>query len=91
MEVDAKGKTMYSTASNTAPGVLTLDTIRAAVAKIKAAMVDMPKPDFSPMTVRENSLATRTEPVMAHKHRHGQTEAYHKRIQKKWTKRYGTK
>lgn len=33
----------------------------------------------------------RQVPKRTHKKRRGQTEAYHLRIQKKWTKRYGTK
>lgn len=33
----------------------------------------------------------RQVPVRTHKMRRGQTEAYHRRVQKKWTKRFGTK
>ena len=33
----------------------------------------------------------RQVPKQLHKKKRGQTEAYHRRIQKKWTKRYGTK
>lgn len=41
--------------------------------------------------VRESKLALTTAPAKVHKHRRGQTKAYHARIQKKWTKRFGTK
>jgi len=41
--------------------------------------------------MRENALATSEEPVRRHKKRRNQTEAYHRRIQKKWTKRFGTR
>lgn len=36
------------------------------------------------------ALTTQTKPFMAHKKRRNQTEAYHRRIQKKWVKRWGT-
>lgn len=35
-------------------------------------------------------LATNTQPRRVHKKTRSMTEAYHKRIQKKWTKRFGT-
>lgn len=82
---------MYSTATNTTPGVMTIDKMLAAIARVQAVIGTTPKPDFGPMTVRPSPLATCTEPVKAHKQRRSQTKAYHKRIQKKWTKRYGTK
>lgn len=82
---------MYSTFTNAVPEAMTLDKMLAAVAKVQAAMGTEPKPDFGPMAVRPSPLAMRPEPVKKHKHRHAQTETYHKRIQKKWTKRYGTK
>lgn len=39
----------------------------------------------------ESPLATESKPVRAHKKRRNQTEAYHKRVQKKWIKRFGRK
>lgn len=36
-------------------------------------------------------LATMTVPVRKHKKRRNQTSAYHRRVQKKWVKRWGTK
>lgn len=44
-----------------------------------------------PLEVRESPLATQTAPAKRHKKRRNQTEAYHRRVQKKWTKRWGTK
>ena len=43
------------------------------------------------LPVIENLLATRTVPIKAHKKRRHQSMAYHRRVQKKWTKRHGTK
>ena len=82
---------MYSTAADTTQSVLSIDTILVAAAKVKAMMGTEPRPGFGPMAVRQSPLVTRTEPTKVHKHRRSQTDAYHKRIQKKWTKRYGTK
>lgn len=44
-----------------------------------------------PLQVRESPLALQTVPVKRHKKRRNQREAYHRRVQKKWTKRHGTK
>lgn len=44
-----------------------------------------------PLQVRESLLALQTVPAKRHKKRRNQTEAYHHRVQKKWTKRHGTK
>lgn len=38
-----------------------------------------------------NPLATTSVPVRKHKKRRNQSEAYHRRVQKKWTKRFGVK
>lgn len=38
-----------------------------------------------------DKLLERQAPVRTHKHRRNQTAAYHRRVQKKWTKRWGTK
>lgn len=46
---------------------------------------------FGGLRVVESPLAVQTVPVRAHKKRRNQTEAYHARVQKKWTKRFGTK
>lgn len=42
------------------------------------------------LQVQRSPLSTTTAPIRQHKHRRNQTEAYHARIQKKWTKRFGT-
>lgn len=41
------------------------------------------------MPVRESPYATTRHPARVHKHRRNQTEQYHRRIQKKWIKRWG--
>ena len=47
---------------------------------------------FGGLRVVESPLAmTQPVPNRRHKKRRNQTEAYHRRIQKKWTKRFGTK
>lgn len=43
------------------------------------------------MRVIESPFCVRHSPARRHKKRRNQTAAYHSRIQKKWTKRYGTK
>ncbi|MEY2875905.1 MAG: hypothetical protein RLZZ373_3276 [Pseudomonadota bacterium] len=44
-----------------------------------------------PMQVRESPLALQTVPAKRHKKRRNQTDAYHRRVQKKWSERHGTK
>lgn len=45
---------------------------------------------FNGMRVSVSELALRTEPVRRHKWRkRTQSKAYHKRVQKKWEKRWG--
>lgn len=41
--------------------------------------------------IQESLYATTTEPVRLHKKRHNQSASYHRRIQKKWTKRWGVR
>lgn len=43
------------------------------------------------MSVQTSHWAETITPNKVHKHRRGQTKAYHARIQKKWTKRFGVK
>lgn len=38
----------------------------------------------------ESEYAVTTAPAVVHKKRRGQSDAYHRRVQKKWNKRYGT-
>lgn len=84
-------------------GSLTMEKVRAAVKAVEDAVfkdvrdaydrhwADSMAYGFSAMSVRASPLATDTKPIKQHKYRRGQTQAYHARIQKKWTKRYGTK
>lgn len=46
--------------------------------------------DILGIRIHESPLAVTHEPVRLHKRTRHQTEAYHRRIQKKWRKRYGT-
>lgn len=41
--------------------------------------------------IRESVLAVQSVPIRKHKKRRNQTEQYHRRIQKKWRKRFGEK
>lgn len=43
------------------------------------------------LKVIESPFAVMRAPNREHKRRNWMSEAYHKRIQKKWTKRYGTR
>lgn len=40
--------------------------------------------------IRQSLLAVKTAPARIHKKRRNQSTAYHARVQKKWTKRFGT-
>ena len=46
---------------------------------------------FGALRIVESPMAVQSVPKRAHKKRRNQTEAYHRRIQKKWTKRFGMK
>lgn len=46
---------------------------------------------FGALRIVESPMAVQSVPKRAHKKRRNQTEAYHRRIQKKWTKRWGMK
>lgn len=43
------------------------------------------------ITVKSSVLATQTAPREKHTKTRSMSESYHQRIQKKWTKRWGTK
>lgn len=79
---------MNSTATSTTTGTLTLSSLLMAVQKVKWAMKSAPP--TMPRIV-SSPLATRSVPVRVHKKRRNQSDAYHRRVQKKWTKRFGTK
>ena len=45
---------------------------------------------LSGIKIRTSPYAYTFEPVKKHKRRSSQSDAYHRRVQKKWTKRFGT-
>lgn len=63
---------------------LTLSTLRAMtniITKYRAS---------STPEIQENPMIGTLEPKRLHRKRHGQSRAYHARVQKKWMKRFGT-
>lgn len=78
----------YSTATSASTGTLTLGSLLLAMEKVQWAMKSAPPP--MPRIV-SNPLATTSVPVRKHNKRRNQSEAYHRRVQKKWTKRFGVK
>jgi hypothetical protein len=46
---------------------------------------------LSGIQIRTSPYAYTYEPIKKHKHRSNQRASYHRRIQKKWAKRFGTK
>ena len=86
------GRMTSAATTATSGGTLTLDGLLAGIEKAKREL-EQAAPMFAggALRVRESQYATKTEPTMAHKKRRNQSEAYHRRVQKKWTKRWGTK
>ena len=96
---------MTVTSSTAATGLaesLTIEKILAARDRIdqyerenaRRTIADMAGGMFNPfggLRLVEHPMAVRSVPVRVHKKRRNQTEAYHRRIQKKWTKRFGMK
>lgn len=89
-----------ATAATARADVLTLEKMQAALRKLdeldqeNARMAGMAAGLFSPFggpRVVESPLVGKDVPARPHKRRRNQSEAYHRRIQKKWAKRYGTK
>ena len=73
-------------------------TARAILANIRMATEKMEKisRDINGIggplaNVIESRFAETTEPVRKHRKRRNQSESYHRRVQKKWVKRWGTK
>jgi hypothetical protein len=66
---------------------LTQEAILRAMEEVARTLKPMPRP----MRIVENALAVKAVPVRKHQRRRGQTGAYHRRVQKKWMKRFGTK
>lgn len=86
------GRMTSTAADSTATGTLTIDGLRESLAKVQREL-EQASPLFAGGTLRvqESQYATKTEPEKSHKKRRNQSEAYHRRVQKKWTKRWGTK
>jgi hypothetical protein len=85
--------TFATGAANTAAASLTIAGVMAAAKRVKEMMAAEREIgwglDFD--RIVESPMAVRTVPARQHKKRSNQTPAYHARIQKKWTKRFGTK
>jgi hypothetical protein len=91
----------YTATASTGPAEsITIEKIRAAAKLIdqherenaRRTIADMAGGLFNPfgsLRVLESPMAVQQVPVRRHKKRRNQTEAYHRRIQKKWTKRFG--
>ncbi len=86
------GRMTSAATTATSGGTLTLDGLLAGMEKAKREL-EQAAPLFAggALQVRESQYATRTEPTRLHKKRRNQSAAYHRRVQKKWVKRWGTK
>lgn len=69
----------------------TIDEILCKIAQAERSMRAMRDEVDSFTNVLVKKLCTQRVPVRVHKKRRNQTAAYHARVQKKWTKRFGTK
>ena len=91
MDFDMKRMTSTATISNNG-STLTMDILLEG---IKTAKRELENSAFAnscgPLCVKSSPFATKTEPVRIHKKRSNQRNSYHIRVQKKWTKRFGTK
>ena len=89
-----RGSYASTTAATSAPTTLTASGVMKEMQRVKR-MIELNDAcriaPSSPLQVRESPLALQTVPVKRHKKRRNQREAYHRRVQKKWTKRHGTK
>jgi hypothetical protein len=83
---------MTSAADESTMGTLTLDGLRQSI-EVAMRELENAAPLFAggALQVRESQYATMTEPTRTHKKRRNQSEAYHRRVRKKWVKRWGTK
>lgn len=90
------------TASTSQSGTLTMGSLLRSIQSIERAIDGFERESqkmhanaigsgFGGMRIQVSELATTPTPVRKHKKRRNQTQAYHRRIQKKWTKRFGTK
>lgn len=98
----ASGRYLTNACTSTLPDrATTWETLQKAADAMEMVMRSAPEPDTNHfrdallygtgISVQYSPLAVRTVPRKVHKHRRGQTKAYHARIQKKWAKRYGTR
>lgn len=78
------------TVSDKPESALTMDMILESIRELERVL----KPEahqLGPFRVYESSFLDCLIPVRQHVKRHTQSERYHKRIQKKWLKRFGQK
>ena len=89
-----RGNYASTTAATSTPTTLTASGLLKQMQRVKR-MLELDDAGRiapnGPLQVRESPLALQTVPVKRHKKRRNQREAYHRRVQKKWTKRHGTK
>lgn len=70
----------------------TATEILAKLESVEPRLIEIRRAFHEKITrVLTNRLCTARAPVRVHKKRTNQTEAYHRRIQKKWIKRFGQK
>lgn len=88
---DILARGTYASAAATTGPTLTANSLLKQMERVRRQIECAAPHEKGPMQVRESPLALQAVPVKRHKKRRNQTEAYHRRVQKKWTKRYGTK
>lgn len=82
---------MTSDAGTTGQSTLTLGSLLASLERVKDAL-DRFEPAVPPIiAMQESWVAVLHAPRRTHRHRKNQSLAYHKRVQKKWLKRFGAK
>jgi hypothetical protein len=89
-----RGNYASTTATTSATTTLTASGLLKQMQRVKRMLELHDAGRIAPsgrLQVRESPLALQAVPVKRHKKRRNQREAYHLRVQKKWTKRYGTK
>lgn len=74
--------------SGAARAKLDFDAMLDAINKVRAAARQL---NQTVTSVHKSPYATKAEPVRLHKKRRSQSASYHRRIQKKWTKRWGVR
>lgn len=96
-----KEAAMTYTSSNRTATTLTMDSIKQTIKAMEESERKWQRENlanvasglynpFGAIHLRESPLATtESKPTRLHKRRRGQSAAYHKRVQKKWDKRFG--